>query len=419
MDISATGLRQQPFHSDGRPLIFFSYAGQEKAYEFFEDTWHQNNGLGLFQGPHLSGKTTIIAHYRDLIAEDCEVAVINGEGIDSHMLLDSILRGFGYQHQLDTVNELMNMVLVFIKQQTANGRPPMLFVENTHAMSPDAMHTLCELAAAHVKDKYALRIILASDRSIAYIANAPAMGRIAKRLTGNFHLAPLTIDEAGDYLYAKMRQGGCVDPDNVFPDEVCDELYHASGGWPGLLDDLALSAMKSADKCPVRPQDIVDRLSPKGTHPSLVQEATLDEEDRKLGHPVIFLTQNGETLKKIRFDGTRLMIGRSSHNDLQIDGKFLSRHHALLVRHGPSTLLMDLNSANGTFVNSRRVSNQVLMHDDVVTLGDYALKFIDPKATRRERVEGIKLDDTEIMKTLDDMRQILVDPVPVRWKLVG
>ncbi|MBJ89480.1 MAG: hypothetical protein CMO98_06415 [Woeseia sp.] len=419
MDISATGLQRQPFHTDGDPLVFFSYSGQEKAYEFFEETWHQNTGLGLFQGPHLSGKSTIISHYKKLIADDCAVAVVNGDGIDSNRLLAAMLKSFGYQHEFETLNELMNMVIVFIKQQTAAGRPPMLFVENTHAMSPDAMNTLCELSAIHVKDKFALRIILASDRSIAYIANAPAMGRIAKRLTGNFHLAPLTIDEASDYLYTKLKQGGCADPDIVFPDAVCDELYHSSGGWPGLLDELAASAIERADQCPVRPNDVGDPSAPKGTHPALMQDATLDAEDRSHSDPIIFLTHNGETLKKIRFEGSRLLIGRSSHNDLQIDGKFLSRHHALLVRHGPATLLMDLNSANGTFVNSRRVSNQVLMHDDVITLGDYAMKFVDPKAQRRERVEGIKLDDTELMKTLDDMRKVLIDPVPVRWKLVG
>ena len=121
----------------------------------------------------------------------------------------------------------------------------------------------------------------------------------------------------------------------------------------------------------------------------------------------MFLTRNGETLKKIRFDGTRLLIGRAEHNDVSINSKFISRHHALLVRHGSSTLLMDLNSANGTFVNSRRVSNQVLANDDIITLGDHGLKFVDPGAKRRESVEGISLDDTVIMLTLDDMRRVL------------
>jgi pSer/pThr/pTyr-binding forkhead associated (FHA) protein len=101
------------------------------------------------------------------------------------------------------------------------------------------------------------------------------------------------------------------------------------------------------------------------------------------------------------------MIGRTEHNDLAIDSKFVSRHHALLVRHGSSTLLMDLNSANGTFVNSRRISNQVLANDDVITLGDYGIKFVDPGAKRHEAVEGISLDETVVMMTMDDMRKVL------------
>ena len=79
----------------------------------------------------------------------------------------------------------------------------------------------------------------------------------------------------------------------------------------------------------------------------------------------------------------------------------------MLVRHGDATLLMDLNSANGTFVNSRRISNQVLANEDVVTIGDYGLKFVDPAASQQRPVEGISLDDTVVMMTLDDMRKVL------------
>jgi pSer/pThr/pTyr-binding forkhead associated (FHA) protein len=69
---------------------------------------------------------------------------------------------------------------------------------------------------------------------------------------------------------------------------------------------------------------------------------------------------------------------------------------------------MDLNSANGTFVNSRRISNQVMANDDVITLGEFGLKFVDPGAQRHETLEGISLDETVVMMTLDDMRKVLV-----------
>ena len=85
----------------------------------------------------------------------------------------------------------------------------------------------------------------------------------------------------------------------------------------------------------------------------------------------------------------------------------MSRHHALLVRHGGSTFLMDLNSTNGTFVNSRRVSNHVLIDSDVITIGHHRIKFCDPHATQRGTLDGDEFADTAIMKSLDDMRKLL------------
>ena len=406
MELRAAGLKEQPFRPRGEPLAFFGYAGQEKAYEFFEQTWRHISGLGLFQGPHLSGKSTIISAFAEHKSEEYEIAIVDGEGLSASGFLEAILRQFGFDHKFDTVNELMNMVSVFIKQQTAAGRPPMLFVENTHAMNPAALSVLGDLACVRVREKYALRLVLCSDRSIEYIANAPAMECVAKRLTGSFHLDPLTIDETSDYLYSKLRQGGCIDPDFVFPDAVCDELFRASRGWPGLLDNLALIAIEHATECPVDIEFIEHPNAPQSTRPAAIEEAGNESTEARSG-PLIFLTKNGETLRKISFRGPRLLIGRSGHNDVQIESKFISRHHALLVRHGNATLLMDLNSANGTFVNSRRISNQVLANNDVLTIGDHGLKFVDPAASRREPLEGINLDDTIIMMTLDDMRKVL------------
>ena len=96
----------------------------------------------------------------------------------------------------------------------------------------------------------------------------------------------------------------------------------------------------------------------------------------------------------------------------------MSRHHLLLVRHGDTTFMMDLNSSNGTFVNSRRVSNHVLIDNDVITVGNHRIKFCDPYAKSRSAMSGNEFTDTAIMKTLDDMRNLLAQentailPVP-------
>lgn len=119
------------------------------------------------------------------------------------------------------------------------------------------------------------------------------------------------------------------------------------------------------------------------------------------------MTNNGTVIEEFFIDKARLLIGRSEHNDISISSRYISRHHAILVCHGSSTFLMDLNSTNGTMVNARRVSNHVLLNDDVITIGHHKIKFNDPHATSRVELQGAAFADTTIMKTLEDMRSLL------------
>ena len=234
--------------------------------------------LGLFQGPSLSGKPAIIRHFAETLSDDAAVAVVDGAGLNTTALLEAVLSQFGYELQFSSVNELINMVKVFVLQQTASDHPPRLIVENTHGLNPSALRVLCELAGLRVRTKSALRLILASDRSISSIVKAPAMEAISRRLTGDFHLEPLTPSESTDYLHAKLRAGGCFEPMAVLPLDVCDALHLASGGWPGVLDRLVLLALAKASVCPVGSEHIERPLVPNGT-PSLVVENNLEIAD--------------------------------------------------------------------------------------------------------------------------------------------
>ena len=46
----------------------------------------------------------------------------------------------------------------------------------------------------------------------------------------------------------------------------------------------------------------------------------------------------------------RCVIGRTADNDLQVDNKFVSRHHAQVVTTADGSWIEDLNSTNGIFV---------------------------------------------------------------------
>lgn len=405
MHLGAAGLQEQPFRVHGKPLTYVTYEARDAAVLFLQQIVAHRSGLGVFLGPTLSGKTTILHSFAESLDLENEVAIIDGEGINAQGLLEGILHQYGFQVDLDSVNEHMNMLKVYVLQRAASGVVPVLIIENVHAMNPSALRVVCELAKLKVRVESAMRIILSSNRLLDTIIESPVMAAVSARKTGEFHLAPLTEYETADYLYEKLRAGGCSDPENVIPDPVCDAFYAASGGWPGVLDRLVLLALAKAHHCPLSKEHI--------ERPRLDEWEGLEDEAETNTveaptHPLLYLTRDGKTVRKLVFKDERLIIGRSDHNDLLIDSRFVSRHHALFIRHGSTTLLMDLNSTNGTFVNSRRISNQVLAHNDIVSIGNHRLKFIHAAAqddTNLGAESGFA--DTVIMKSLQDMRRML------------
>jgi pSer/pThr/pTyr-binding forkhead associated (FHA) protein len=78
-------------------------------------------------------------------------------------------------------------------------------------------------------------------------------------------------------------------------------------------------------------------------------------------------------------DKPSILIGRSSQCDISVDSGLLSRHHAsVLVVNSDTVILKDLDSTNGTFINTMRITSPTrLYHGDVITIGDEKLLFID------------------------------------------
>jgi type II secretory pathway predicted ATPase ExeA len=407
MDLGAAGLSEQPFPTHGKPLAISSYASKVAAIEVLKETHAHPNGLSLIQGPTLSGKSTLIRSFVETLDEDCSVAVIDGKGLNTTNLLISILRQFGYTLDPSSANELLGLVRVFALQQAASHQSPLLIIENAHELNPSALRALCELAELRVRHFSALKIVLVSDRSLQPIMAAQAMSAMAKRVVHDFHLRPMNREETRQYLHDKLRAAGSDYPAFIFPDEVCRDIWRASAGWPGIADRVALLALAQTDTLPVSVSMIEHPALPSGTWTDTGKTAIDPDKAVPPEPPRLIVTNNGSVMQDLTMGKGRALIGRSEHNDISINSRFVSRHHALLVRHGTATFLMDLNSTNGTFVNSKRVSNHVLIHDDVITLGHHRIKFHDPCATTREKLDDVDFADTAIMKTLEDMRNLL------------
>jgi two-component system, cell cycle response regulator len=71
-----------------------------------------------------------------------------------------------------------------------------------------------------------------------------------------------------------------------------------------------------------------------------------------------------------------LTIGRSSQCDIQIEDDNVSRKHAEINFRDGLVWLTDLQSTNGSYVNSKRVSEVPLNDGDLVLIGRVLFKFI-------------------------------------------
>lgn len=104
-----------------------------------------------------------------------------------------------------------------------------------------------------------------------------------------------------------------------------------------------------------------------------------------------------------------LTIGRDPECDLTLDSPLVSRRHARLERTGPTHVLNDLGSTNGTYVNSRRIDRQTLRAGDIVQIGPYRLTYQPHAISQVIHTQRGRLDALHLTRRVEDSRIILND----------
>src|SRR5690349_897976 len=69
-------------------------------------------------------------------------------------------------------------------------------------------------------------------------------------------------------------------------------------------------------------------------------------------------------------------LGREEGNTILVVSDQASRRHARIFASGGAHVLVDLDSTNGTYLNSQLVKEQTLRHGDVVRIATTVLKYV-------------------------------------------
>lgn len=90
--------------------------------------------------------------------------------------------------------------------------------------------------------------------------------------------------------------------------------------------------------------------------------------------PASYLVFNNKKINLV----AKISIGRETDNDVVVDNKLASRHHALIQKIKKDFFIKDENSTNGTYVNNVKIPSGKyvkLNPGDKITIGNMSFKI--------------------------------------------
>ncbi len=393
---------EQAFGADSDSDIIIGYKSHQDAVNYLQTELMGLQGAGLLQGPKGSGKSTVLRGLVEQLPFGTAVAVVDGTRLKSRELLSQALSQYGFGANFESNAELQRMMKVFAVQQARTVESPLLIIDNVDQMYPSALATMNTLATLEVNRRFALRIVVSARNGLDTLIESGGLANVERRCIGSYLIHPLSQKEALVYLQARLTAAGINDASTVFPMDVCDRLYQQSGGWPGQLNRHAAAAIARADDFPLTVEDTRSAGEPT----SKIRRPSQTKGSPGRARPNLVLSRNGKKLGEVAIRERKVLLGRSDFADVVIEDPFVSKLHATILAYNDALVLLDLNSVNGTTVNSVRVSSTILKSNDIVSLGSYRIKVEDAPPISTEMARLLKSPDTVKMKSLDEMRRV-------------
>ena len=390
-------LKELPFRLSPDPQFLYLSKQHARAKAYMESTIWFTDGFVVITGEIGAGKTTLIESFLKEIQSDVVVAQINQTQVSAVDFLQAILVQFGFSPFKMKKGEIIATLNNFLIEQYAAGRKVLLIVDEAQNLSLRVLEEIRLLSGVETTKEKVLRIILAGQPELNAKLDAPELVQLTQRVRLRFHLTALSQPETRGYIQHRLEVAGAGDR-QIFAEETFPEVFRFTGGVPRLINtlcDTAMMAAYTADRGMVTPQDIESAVGElqwvefaartqqqirAATELALPRMRSADPALPPLGK--LLVATDGRTVQEITLTQGRIIVGRTADNDLQIDSRFVSRHHCQITTSANSCVIEDLNSTNGIYVKSRRVRRHYLNDGDVVLVGKHELIYVDERLAR-------------------------------------
>ena len=237
MYLSFYGLADKPFSITPDPRYLFLGGRHAEALAHLIYGITDAGGFIQLTGEVGTGKTTVI---RSLLArrpDNAEIALILNPGLDARQFLQTICEELGMQLPASAVGnlkELIDHLNRHLLAAHAAGRRVVVIVDEAQNLAPEVLEQVRLLTNLETETQKLLQIILIGQPELRAMLERNDLRQLAQRITGRYHLEPLTKDESSAYLRHRLRIAGATQ--EIFTRSAVNELYRASGGVPRLLN---------------------------------------------------------------------------------------------------------------------------------------------------------------------------------------
>jgi len=445
-------LQELPFRLSPDPQFLYLSKQHARAKAYMESTIWFTDGFVVITGEIGAGKTTLIETFLRELQTDVVIAQINQTQLSPTAFLQTVLVQFGFSPFNMKKAEVLATLNQFLIEQYSAGRKVLLIIDEAQNLTNRVLEEVRLLSGLETTKDKVLRIILAGQPELNEKLNSQDLIQLTQRVRLRFHLTALTKTETIAYIDHRLEVAGSQGR-RIFAEDTYATIYKYTGGVPRLINTLCDTCMMAAfaqnmdhvgtDSLQAAIRELqwaepagigtglrfstggaaapaalmADPGAGGGDHAAttvlgdsmggggpapLPHSGPVAAANLPPGGPVVgrvLLACEGKTVMERELRPGRLVIGRTPDNDIQIDSKFISRHHCQIVTQFDACVIEDLNSTNGIYVKSKRVRRHNLNDGDVVQVGQHEVMYLDERASRvRVSAEHV---ETEVMDKVE------------------
>jgi general secretion pathway protein A len=252
MYLSFFGLNEKPFAITPDPR--YLYLSQRHAEALAHLLYGINEAGGFVQltGEVGTGKTTIVRSLLAQTPKNAEIALILNPKMTAPEFLLTICEELGIgvpDSSLGSLKDLVDILSEYLLRAHAAGHRVVLVVDEAQNLSPEVLEQVRLLTNLETNTQKLLQIILIGQPELRELLARNELRQLAQRITGRYHLNPLSHEETVAYVRHRLRVAGATT--DIFAAPALNAVFGLSQGVPRVINvicDRALLGAYSLDR---------------------------------------------------------------------------------------------------------------------------------------------------------------------------